>query len=433
MLNSGELLVTTGIEHYYRRNILFLSLVEIFWGIGLSFSHARVVLPAYLGELGATNLFLGVLAAIWVVGSSVPQSLSAYFTEHLPAKKRAVIFFHFLPPIAWLGLFAYNYYLVSGEGSYYSARIFFVPVWLFYACSLGVLLPIYLGFLSRVTEEGKRGRAFGSIFSAQCIFGAWAVCCIGFLLAGRAFPRNYAFLFLLTAIAISVGNFFFFPVREPRSQKSGTRRRLGEYFRELLSVFMEKRLLRKYVFVRLMIALNMLIVFFYVKHAESEFEWLDAGHVRYFVVFLLIGQSLGNLIFGRLGDRLGFRAVAAAGAAFMLCAACISVTLRSLPAFYLAMAAAGFYLAADWISHLSIVIQISDREKHTRDLGLVGFMTSLPLAGVSLLMGYLIDAVSFAAVAVGSSGIAAVGVVLRLTMKMPERTVPTERLTREPH
>ncbi len=425
--------MTAGIKPYYRRNILFLSIVEIFWGVGLSFSHARVVLPAYLGELGATNLFLGVLAAIWVVGSSVPQSLSAYFTEHLPAKKRAVIFFHFLPPVAWLGLFVYNYWLVTGEGSHYAARVFFVPVWLFYACSLGVLLPIYLGFLSRVTEEGKRGSAFGSIFSAQCIFGAWAICCIGFLLAGRVFPRNYAFLFLLTAIAICAGNLFFIPVREPRAEDPETRRRLGEYFRELLAVFIEKRLLRRYVFLRLLIALNMLIVFFYVKHAESEFEWLDAVHVRYFVVFLLIGQSLGNLLFGRLGDRLGFRGVAATGAAFMLCAACVSVTMKTLPAFYLVMAAAGFYLAADWISHLNIVIQLSDEGKHTRDLGLVGFMTSLPLAGVSLLMGYLIDSISFAAVAIGSSVLAVLGVVLLLAMKMPGGTAPAERLTREPN
>jgi predicted MFS family arabinose efflux permease len=296
-----------------------------------------------------------------------------------------------------------------------------------------VLLPIYLGFLSRVTEEKKRGSAFGSIFSAQCIFGAWAVCCIGFLLAGRVFPKNYAFLFLLTAVAICVGNLFFFPVREPRTREPGPRKRLGEYFRELHSAFREKRLLRKYVFLRLLIALNMLIVFFYVKHAESEFEWLDADHVRYFVVFLLIGQSLGNLIFGRLGDRVGFKAVAAAGAAFMLCAACISVMLRTLPAFYLAMAAAGFYLAADWISHLNIVIQLSDKGKHTRDLGLVGFMTSLPLAGVSLLMGYLIDAVSFGVVAVGSSAVAVLGAVLLLTMKMPAGEAPAERLTRQPH
>jgi predicted MFS family arabinose efflux permease len=211
------------------------------------------------------------------------------------------------------------------------------------------------------------------------------------------------------------------------------RKRLAEYFRELLTVFMQKRLLRRYVFLRLLIALNMLIVFFYVKHAESELEWLDAVHVRCFVVFLLVGQSLGNLLFGRLGDRLGFRAVAAAGAAFMLCAACISVTLRTLPAFYLAMAAAGFYLAADWISHLNIVIGLSDRENHTRDLGLVGFMTSLPLAGISLLMGYLIDTVSFAAVAVCSSVLAGLGAVLLLAMKMPGAPVPSGRLTREPH
>ena len=415
--------MTAGVERYHRRNVLFLSVVEIFWGVGLSFSHARAVLPAYLDDLGATNLLLGVLTAIWVLGSSVPQAFSAYFTEHLSSKKRAVIFFHFLPPLAWLALFVYNYYFVPGPGSYGMAIIFFLPVMAFYACSLGLLLPIYLSFLSRVVSQKKRGRAFG----------AWAVCCIGVLLAGRAFPKNYAFLFLLTFLAICAGNLFFLPIRERRDEAPRPRERPGEYFRSILRTFRRKRTLRRYILVRLLVALNMLLVFFFVKHAKSVLPGLDASQIRYFVVFLLIGQSAGNLFFGRLGDRLGFRAVAAAGAALMMGATLLAVILKTLPGFYFAMTAAGFYLAADWISHLNIVLQLSGEGEQTRAFGVVGIATSIPLAAVSLLMGFLMDVLSFTAVAITASGLAVLGVVLLLAMKMPLREAVPQHLTREPH
>ncbi len=425
--------MTGGPAKYHRRNVLFLSIVEIFWGVGLSFSHARAVLPAYLADLGATNLMLGVLSAIWVLGSSVPQAFSAYFTEHLPTKKRAVMLIHFLPPLAWLALFVYNYYFVPGPGSYAAAMIFFLPVMAFYACSLGLLLPVYLSFLSRVVSEDRRGRAFGTIFSAQCIFGAWAVCCVGFLLAGRVFPKNYAFLFLLTFLAVCVGNLFFAPIKERRDVLARPRKRAGAYFRSFVVTFLRNHKLRRYVLVRLLIALNMVLVFFYVKHAKNVLPGLDAAQVRYFVVFLLIGQSSGNLVFGRLGDRVGFRAIAAAGAALMLCATGAAVALQTLAGFYLAMTAAGFYLAADWISHLNIVLRLSGEGEQTRNLGVVGLATSLPLALASLLVGLLMDRLSFAAVAIPASGLAGIGAILLLLMKMPGKKKPVQRLPRELH
>jgi MFS family permease len=398
--------------------------------MGLAFSHAKVVLPAYLADLKASNVIIGVMGAIFVLGTSVPQAFSAYFTEHLPSKKQAVIFFHFLPPLAWLALFIYNFHIAGGPGSYGAAMTFFLPAVAFYACSLGLLLPIYFGFFSRVILEERRGRAFGTVFSVQCVFGAAAVCCAGFLLSSIVFPRNYAILFFLSFAAICIGNLFLLGVREPRDEAAKPRKSPGEYLRSFLTIFVRKRALRNYVFVRLLVALNMLLVFFYSKYARSVEPELE---ITYLVAFLLLGQSAGNLVFGRLGDRLGFRAVAAMGAALMLCAAAVSAALASLTGFYLIMAFAGFYLAADWISHLNIVLQLSSEGEHTKDLGFVGITTSLPLAAVSLLMGYLIDTFSFGAVALAVSSLAALGVVLLFAMKMPRRGRAPGHLAREPH
>ncbi len=398
----------------------------------MAFSHARAVLPAYLDDLGATNFILGVLTAVWVVGSSVPQAFAGYFTEHRPSKKGSVLFLHYLPPLAWLGLFLYNYYRVPGASTYTGTLVFFIVMMAFYSCALGVLMPVYLNFLSRVTEEKKRGSAFGTIFSAQCIFGAWAVASVGFLIAGRGFPRNYALLFLLTFAFICLGNLFFIPVREKHDAGGKARRSFAEHMKSLAMIFVKNRQLRKYIFLRLLLGLNLILVFFYVKHAKGVLPWIEPRHVRYFVVFLLIGQASGNLLFGRLADRLGFKSVAVMGAALMLGATCVAVCLQTLAGFYIAMASAGAYLAADWISHLNIVLALSGARDKTSHVGLAGLLTSLPLALASLVTGYLIDVVSFAAVALTASALAGLGallLVVLIRMPGPQRA---EELAMEP-
>ena len=418
-------------EKLFKRNVLFLCIVEIFWGMGLAFSHARIVLPAYLDDLGATNLFVGILTAIWTFGSSVPQAFSAYFTEHLSRQKRAIIILHFLPPLAWLALFLYNIFFVTGPASYGSAKLFFLPIMLFYACSLGLLMPVYVNFLSKVIEEKKRGRAFGTIFSAQCVFGALAICCIGFLVAGKPFPHNYAFLFLLTFCAICIGNLFFLPVRERSDEPAVGRRGPVEYFRTFLRLFYQERKLRKYVLIRLLTALNLLLIFFLVKHAKDSVSYLGAQPVIRFVIFLLVGQAFGNLVFGRLGDRLGFRAISVVGALLMLVSVTLFSVSHSVIIFYFAMAIAGMFLASDWIAHLNIILLLSEEKSHTRHLGFVGIATSLPLALVSLLLGYMIDIASFVPVAVATSVLAGVGSLLLYTLKMPGRLQETRHLSRE--
>ena len=394
------------------RNVFFLGMVEIFWGIALAFSHAKAVLPAYLADLGGANAAVGALTAVWIVGGSLPQVLSGYFTEHLRARKRAVMVFHFLPAVAWLALFVFNEHFVAGPADYGDAIAFFMIAVCVYECSLGLLLPMYLDFLSRVLAPETRGQAFGTIFSTQCVFGAWAVSCVGFLLAGRPFPGNYALLFLLTFVSICAGNLFFIPVKERTDEAAAPRRRVLAYLRSFAAIWGANRLLRRYAALRVLVALNMVLAFFFTKHAKSTLDWLDITHVRHFVVFLLVGQAAGNVALGRVGDRFGFKAVALIGAGVMFGATAVCAGLGSLAGFYLVMGAAGFYLAADWISHSNFVLMVCGGENQTSSLGLVGALTSVPLACASLTLGCFMDLFSFAAVAVATSALAGAGTVL---------------------
>ena len=60
----------------HRRNVVFLSLIEVFWGVGLGLVHTQAVVPAFLDELGASATFIAAASVCWTVAFSLSQVLS---------------------------------------------------------------------------------------------------------------------------------------------------------------------------------------------------------------------------------------------------------------------------------------------------------------------------------------------------------------------
>src|SRR5207253_2479455 len=73
-------------RRHLRRNLLTIGADVALFSIGISFASQGTILPAFAAFLGAPNLLIGAIPAVFTLGWFVPSIFAARHTETLPRK-----------------------------------------------------------------------------------------------------------------------------------------------------------------------------------------------------------------------------------------------------------------------------------------------------------------------------------------------------------
>ena len=375
----------------HRRNVLFLSLTEVFWGVALGLIHTQAIVTAFLDDLKASGFFVGLVNMCYFVPFALSQVVGGYLMERAKRRKKYVLILHFLAPIPWVAIFVATLLLVDPPRGLVAGRLAVLFATLPYGLLMGILVPVYFAFISAVVLESRRGHAMGTMFAAQCICGALTVFYVGRLTARCDFPTNYALLFAAASAIVTLGNFFLFLTKEPQSRKQPVLRPLKNYLADLIAVVRHNSILRRYILARYFLVANGVLVFFFVKEAKTAFGLEGTDWARLFAFFFLIGQATGNQIFGRIADKVGYVEVALGGAVVAICGGLLAVFGRTPSAFLVAQIAAGVYVASDWLSHMNIAISFAEPNRRAHYIGITNVLVA-PVYGVAMLLaGYILD------------------------------------------
>jgi len=405
----------------HRRNVSFLSLVELFWGVGLALIHMQGVVTAFLDDLGATASFIGLLTAVTMFGVHIAQFFSGYIAERLKKRKPSIILLHFISPLPWLAVFLINYYLVTSDTGHRMGRNALLLAFIPYSLLIGALIPLYFAFISSLVKEERRARAFGTIFSSQCIAGAVGIYFVGALTSRWGFPQNYAILFLLAFLFVASGNFFLFGTKERTVEVRPLRRSMKDYFLAQVRIPLRNIPFRRYIFARIPLCAALILFAFLVKYAKERFGVQGTDWARLFAFYLLIGQALGNQIFGRMADRLGYKTTAVVGN--LLAAGTIILALFSPTpqVFFVAQFLAGVSLASVWVTHMNIVIAFAPPKQRTHYIGFMAAVSAVSLSAGAILAGWFMDAYGFGALVTVGVTVLGIGILfLALLVDVPK-------------
>ena len=80
-------------EHNW--NLFVNSLHEMFWGFGMAFHTTYAVIPLFLNELNAPTFIISSIAGIFVIGSAIPQIITAFVGRNTKNLKFSVIVLFF--------------------------------------------------------------------------------------------------------------------------------------------------------------------------------------------------------------------------------------------------------------------------------------------------------------------------------------------------
>ncbi|MFC1718531.1 MFS transporter [Candidatus Poribacteria bacterium] len=405
------------VKRHFRRNFIVNAGDFAFYILGLNFVSILTILPAFARKLTSSNLVIGMIPAINVMGWRLPQIISARYVERLNRKMPFILIVGIGERITWLFL-SLAVFMLAGSSPIWILLAFFI----FYAIfcfSGGINTPAWLDMIAKIIPERRRGRFFGVsnfIGSGTGVVGALIA---GHLLDKLSFPNNFATCFMLTFAATAISMVFLALTKEPSYPVVKERSSLKNYIGQLWTITRYNHNFLFFLVATVILSFGGMATGFFAVHAINKLD-LSGGDIGRFTAISLVFQTITNPLWGYLGDRKGHRSVMVAGATGAILATLTAAFANSTSFFYVVFAITGISLSADAIARLSIVLEFSEPEERPTYIGLTNTIKAPFAISAPMLGGMLGDRFQLPFVFLLTSGVVFIGLfVLLLMVKEP--------------
>ncbi len=378
--------VAAEIERNYRWNFV-VNLVDgtLFW-FGLTFISSATLLPLFVSKLSSNPLLIGLVAIISQGGWFLPQLLTAHWVERLPRRK---------PIAAHLGLLLERLPLwLVAASALLATRWPGLTLVLFYASytwhnlGAGVIATAWQDLLARCFPVNRRGRYWGTTTFLGTGLGVAGAALSAWLLDRFPFSTNFAVVFSLAALSITIGWFFISLTREPALPAGSIQQTQREFLADLPDLLRRDVNFRRFLIARLTMTLGGMGTGFLAVSAVRQWLIPDSTVGLYTSIYLA-GQTISNLALGLAADRYGHKL----SLEFGTLASTLAFTLAWLAAspdwYYPVFALLGLNTSTVFVSGLLAPLEFAEPQRRPTYIGLtnttVGVGTVVaPLVGAWL-------------------------------------------------
>ncbi len=381
--------VEAEIARNYRWNFAVNLLDGVAFWFGLNLISTRTILPLFLSRLTPSHLPIAILAIISQSAWALPQLFTANMVEKAPRMKPIAVNLGFFTERLPLWLMAFSTLLALRYPEWTVWLVLFFFAW--HAAGAGIIATAWQELIARCFPVNKRGFFFGLSNFIGTGIGVVSGGISAAILKDYPFPQNFFILFLAAAFLITLSWLFLSLTREPpvAQRARAEERTLRDFLQAIPTLLREDRNYRNYLISTVWTGLGNMGLGFVTVAALERWQVSDAT-VGYYTSAMLFGQTIGNLLFGMLGDRFGHKVNNAWGGAFLTGVAFVVAMLAPLPAwFYLVFFLLGMALGAWIVSGTMITMEFGSQERRPTYIGLTRTLTGLvgiiaPLLGMRL-------------------------------------------------
>ena len=404
-----------------RYNVLALGVDYGFFMLALTFASQSTILPAFAAWLGAPNVVIGAIPAVMTLGWFLPSLFAAGHTETLTRK---------LPFLMKWTLWERVPFLVMALLAFFTAErwpgltLALVLLMLLVITGVGgVLMPAWMDLIARALPTTIRGRFFALSNFIAGLVGFGASLFIAEVLGRVPAPASYGICFLGATVCVALSYVALAVVREQVAARAASPVPLRDYLGRVPGLLRRDRNLSWFLAARAFALAGGMASGFYTVYALRAWD-APASQAGVFTAMLLIGQSIGTLTLGWVGDHAGHRLVLLIGMACAAGAAAVALLAPSLAAFGVVFVLYGVQSAAVSISALNVLLEFSPTAEARPTYVGLGTTAMTPMAfAAPLIGGLLADAVGFRAMFVVSLAFALVGLVMLAALVRDPRHV----------
>jgi MFS family permease len=375
------------VERNYRHNFIvnFFD-ATLFWG-GSSFIAVRTILPLFASHFTDNELLIGLIPAIASGGWLIPQIFTANWVRRLPRKKvlpvNVGIFSERLPIL----LMALAAWLVPASNPTLSLALLFLFI-AWHTFGAGLIAVAWQDMIAKIFPLEKRGRFMGLSSFSGTVFGIFGASISSWLLNNYEFPKGYAISFTLGGVLIFASWFFLALTREPALVREEQPVSQREYWKSLPGILRSNRNFTRYLLSQAIWALSMMASGFVAIYAVQRWSLPDS-YAGYFTAALLVGQSVGNLVFGYMADRAGHKIVLELSALFGALGYGLAVVAPSPIWFFFIFALTGSTSGGLMVSGIAIAFEFCEPEERPTYIGLNNTIYGITAVVAPLIGGWL--------------------------------------------
>lgn len=348
------------------------------------------IIPAMMIDSGGTSLHVGFLTAIMVGGTKFAQLFFASFINNKKYKKGYLLLGINLRIFSLAGLAVLFFNTDSLSSGLIIGTIFILMS--VFSLSGAFANISYTDILGKsVMHEARK-----SFFSIKQVVSSVGVFISAFLagkvLVANEYPDNYAFLFVIAAIALGVASIGFWNVREMGASRfiiSG----IKNYFRVIRDEIKTNKKFANYLMLVNTQGIVLALMPFLILFAKENFS---AGNeaVRTFLIFKVTGGVIiGSFLF-YYSRRLRYQNLLYLTSFLAFLVPVYVLIIPTFNIYFLSFLGTGFAYTLHKVAIEGVLLEVSNSKNRALYTGLSGAGSVLP-AVFPLLGGWLIDQFGF--------------------------------------
>jgi MFS family permease len=386
----------TNLEKEMRENLKYNFTVGLwdgcFFGVALGFASFGTILPLFVSSMTKSALLIGLVPAIHAVGWQLPQLFTASYVSRLRRYKRNVIMTTIHERVPFLG-FAVVALLLPRIGLQVGLIITFILL-TWQGLGAGFTANSWTSMISKIIPPETRGTFFGLQAGVANLFISGSAIAAGYLLNYLHSPLNFAACFFLASIFFTLSWVALAQTRESEDTEKIIPAEKTHFWDDSKKILRKDSNFNWFLTARFLSQFATMGFSFYIIYALRHFN-MDSVTAGFLTATLTISQTVANIGMGRIGDRIGHRAMLILGAFAALLSAVLAWNAASILWFYPIFILTGLANVSIWTIGMVMTVDFGNETERPLYIGLSQTLTAPATILAPLLGGWIVDAAGF--------------------------------------
>lgn len=365
-------------ENHYRWNFIVNLIDGATYQFGSSFISGSTILPLFISKLTPSLWPIGLLSVITSAGWFLPQIFAARITERYSKMKTIVVGWGFF--LERLSIWVMILSAVIARHSPSIALILFLLSLVWYTVGSGVVAPSWMALVAKIFSPEKRGSFLGLSMFIGVGMGALGSGASAWLLESYQFPVSFVILFSIAAGFMTISWAVLALTKEPVGTVETVDQNWPEYRKDLLGIIKKDQNFRRFIITNVVNTMGAMGMGFMTISAIQNLGVSDAT-VGLYTLAMLLGQTAGNIVLGRMADHFGHKLSLEIGVLAILLAFTLAVLVPTPFIYYVIFVLLGVNLSSGIVSGMLIVWEFCDTSRVPTYAGLVN--TTRGVVGVA--------------------------------------------------